>query len=190
MYDKIPLDTMQNSIILVKKGGVMKKGLLWILDICIAVAFVLLMFIVIKPQYELAKINANRSKLQSSMFTVKAGMERYIAFHQGVKPTDLTEIYENIAAIEIPINPYTNKEISIDDILVFKYDVPRDFEDTSPEGVNGKQSGEPGQIGIGFFTPLGTDSIPTKYGIIGFDENGNPLIIIEGKKERVVVLSG
>lgn len=168
----------------------MNKTVLRTLDLLIVIAFISLLYIVIKPQYNQGKINENSCKLQSNMFTVKAGVERYVAFNNGNYPCNLEQIYENLEGLEIPVNPYTNEKMTIYDLVQFKYSVPGDVEDDMLDGVNGIQAGEPGQIGVGFFIPIGKDSIPTKYGIIGFDRNGKPLILEEGKKKRVVVLSG
>lgn len=166
----------------------MNRGILRILDILIIIALIILLYIVIEPQYRLARINENRIKLRSNMFTVKAGVERYISFHKGHYPYNMQLIYDNIKEIELPENPYTGKVMSFSDLIQFKYDIPGEVEDDAVDGVNGIQRGEPGQIGVGFFTPMGRDSIPTKIGIIGFDENGKPFILEEGKKKRVVVL--
>lgn len=166
------------------------KALLWVLNVLIVIAFFSLLYILIKPQYREIQINANMRKLQSNMFTVQAGIERYISFHKGDLPLDVETIYDNIEEIEIPVNPYTGEKMSQYDIVEFKYGIPKDVEDDSPESFNAKQTGEPGRIGVGLFTPLGGDSLPTRYGIIGFDRNGDALIIEEGKKERVFLLNG
>lgn len=166
----------------------MNRGLLRILDILIVIAFIALLYILVEPQYKKAKISTKRRKLQANMFTVKAGIERYISFHKGKYPSNSQQIYENLAELVIPVNPYTNEKIEVSDLVQFEYDLPIYVKDRSLDGVNGKQTGKPGQIGIGFFIPIGEDSIPTKYGIIGFDENGKSLVIEEGDKRRVVVL--
>jgi hypothetical protein len=166
----------------------MKRGILRILDIFIIIALILLMYIVIEPQYKFAKINEGRIKLQSNMFAVKAGVERYIAFNEGKYPFELETIYNNVKQIEVPVNPYTKNKMGVSDLVKFYYDIPAEVEDDAVDGINGSQRGKPGQIGIGFFVPIGKDSIPTKIGIIGFDETGKPLILEEGKKKRVVVL--
>ncbi len=168
----------------------MNRRLLRILDVLIVIAFVFLLYIVIEPQFRQGKINTNRIKLQSNMFTVKAGLERYIAFHEGTYPSNIQRIYDNLKGIELPENPYTGEKMDISEFVQFKYDIPSEVEDDAVNGINGTQRGKPGQIGIGFFIPMGKDSIPTKFGIIGFDENGKPYTLKEGEKERVVVLSG
>lgn len=167
----------------------MKRGILRILDVFIIIALIVLMYIVIEPQYKFAKINESRIKLQSNMFAVKAGIERYIAFNEGKYPFKLESIYNNMKEIEIPVNPYTGNKIGVYDLIQFYYDIPAEVEDDAVDGVNGTQRAKPGQIGIGFFVPIGKDSIPTKIGIIGFDETGKPFIQEEGKKKRVVVLT-
>lgn len=168
----------------------MKKGILRILDFLIVIAFIALLYIVIEPQYRLAQINEKQRQLHSNMFTVKAGIERYIAFNKGKYPLNKEQVFDNMEKLEIPLNPYNGMEMGVPDLVQFKYDLPSDVEDDALDGMNGKQRGEPGQIGVGFFVPIGKDSIPTKYGIIGFDRNGKPIILEEGKKQRVIILSG
>lgn len=168
----------------------MKRSILRILDLLIVIAFILLLYIVIEPQYRLMKINESRRKLQSNMFAVRAGVEKYIAFHGGEYPLNLQQVFDNLKELDSPDNPYSRRKMTLTDLIRFEYDVPADVEDDEVDGINGKQRGESGKIGVGFFIPMGRDSIPTKIGIIGFGEDKKPLIIEYGKKKRVVVLSG
>lgn len=166
----------------------MKKGVLRLLDFLIVIAFIALLYILIEPQYRQSKITTSRRKLQSNMFAVKAGLERYIAFNDGNITDSIPLIFNNMKNLEVPINPFKQEKMTEEDIMKFRYDLPSDIEDRSPDGPNGKVEGEPGQVALGFFYPIGKDTMPTKYGIIGIDRDGKPLVIKEGEKERVFLV--
>lgn len=168
----------------------MSKVALRILDLLIIISFFVLLYILIEPQYQNAKITTKRRKLQSNMFTVKAAIERYRAFNEGKIPFNIDDIYENIEALDKPINPYTLKKLESYDITKFMYDVPSQVESTDTSDINGEQRGDPGAISIGYYiTMTPEDTVPINYGIIGFDFDGKPLYLKEGEKVRVVVLT-
>lgn len=168
----------------------MKRVVLRVLDLLIIVSFFVLLYILIKPQYQNAKITTKRRKLQSNMFIVKAAIERYRAFNEGKIPFNIDDIYENIKALETPINPYTFKKMESYEITKFMYDVPSQVESTDTNDINGEQRGNPGGISIGFYiTITSEDTVPINYGIIGFDFYGEPLYLKEGEKVRIVVLT-
>jgi Tfp pilus assembly protein PilE len=168
----------------------MRRVTLRILDLLIIISFFVLLFILVKPQYQNAKITTKRRKLQANMFIVKAAIERCRAFNEGKIPFDIYDIYENIGALENPINPYTLKKLEPYDITKFGYDVPSQVESTDTNDINGEQRGNPGGICIGFYiTITPEDTVPINYGILGFDFDGKPLTLKEGDKVRVVVLT-
>jgi Tfp pilus assembly protein PilE len=168
----------------------MRRVTLRILDLLIIISFLVLLYILIKPQYQNAKITTKRRKLQSNMFVVKAAIERYRAFNEGKIPFNIYNVYENIEAFETPINPYTLKKLESYDITKFYYDVPSQVENTDTNEINGEQRGSPGGISIGFYiTVAAEDTVPINYGIIGFELGGKPLCLKEGDKDRVVVLT-
>ncbi len=168
----------------------MKRVALRVLDVLIIISFFVLLYILIKPQYQDAKITTKRRKLQSNMFIVKAAIERYRAFNEGRIPSDIYDIYENIEALETPINPYTLKNLESYEITKFMYDVPSQAENTDTNDINGEQRGNPGGMSIGFYVTVTSEgTVPISYGIIGFDFDGKPLTLKEGEKVRVVVLT-
>ncbi|MEO0293522.1 MAG: hypothetical protein ABIN61_04775 [candidate division WOR-3 bacterium] len=168
----------------------MNRTILRILDILIIVSFFVLLYILIEPQYQNAKITTKKRKLQSNMFVVKAAIERYRAFHSGVIPSRIEDIYENMKTFGIPTNPYTNQNLSLSDFNKFTYISISQIEEVDTNSFHAEQRGKPGGIGIGFyFPPVQTDSLPLGYGIIGFDSEGKPLTIKEGEKVRVFVLT-
>jgi Tfp pilus assembly protein PilE len=167
----------------------MNRVTLRILDILIIIAFVGLLYILIEPQYQNAKIMTKERKLQSNMYTVKAGIERYRAFNMGEIPFSLDKIYEQLEAFGVPENPYTESRMKSHEIKKFLYDVPSQIESVDTMGYHADKRGNPGEIMVGFFIPrISKDSIPKDYGIIGIDEKGKPLTIKEGEKVRIVVL--
>jgi Tfp pilus assembly protein PilE len=168
----------------------MSRVALRILDLLILVCFFVLLYILVEPQYQNAKITTKERKLQSNMFTVKAAIERYRAFNEGRIPSDIDDIYENIEALETPINPYTLKKMGSYEITKFTYVVPSQVENTDTNGINGEQRGDPGVISIGYYlTTAREDTVPINYGIIGFDFSGKPLSLKEGERVIVVVLT-
>ncbi len=167
----------------------MNRVTLRILDICIIIAFLGLLYILIEPQYQNAKINTKERKLQSNMYTVRAAIERYRAFNMGKIPFSLADIYEQIETFGVPVNPYTDNKMNSYELNKFMYDVPSQIESTDTSGYHGELRGNPGEIMIGFFATFAKkDTIPRNYGIIGFNREGKPLTIEEGEKVRIVVL--
>jgi len=167
----------------------MNRATLRVLDICIIIAFLGLLYILIEPQYQNSKVITKERKLQSNMYTVKAAIERYRAFNTGQIPFLLDDIYEQIEALEVPVNPYTDSRMKSYEISKFLYDVPSQTESTDTNGYHADKRGNPGEIMVGFFaTVIKEDTVPKNYGIIGFNSEGKPLTITEGEKVRIVVL--
>ena len=167
----------------------MNRVTLRILDVFIIVAFLVLLFILIEPQYRNAKTMTKERKLQSNMYTIKAGIERYRAFNLGKIPFSLDNIYEQVEVFGVPENPYTGSRMKSHEITKFLYDVPSQIESVDTSGYHGEKRGNPGEISVGFFIPLtAKDSIPRNYGIISFNGEGTPLTVKEGEKVRIVVL--
>jgi hypothetical protein len=167
----------------------MNRATLRILDVFIIIAFLGLLYILIEPQYQNAKINTKERKLQSNMYTVKAGIERYRAFNMGKIPFSLDDIYEQVEVFGVPENPYTESRMKSYEINKFLYDVPSQIESVDTSGYHGEKRGNPGEVMVGFFIPFAAkDSIPRNYGIIAINGEGTPLTIKEGEKVRIVVL--
>ena len=167
----------------------MDRTTLRVLDILIIIAFLGLLYILIEPQYQNAKVMTKERKLQSNMYTVKAAIERYRAFNTGKIPFSLYDIYEQIEALEVPVNPYTESGMESYEINKFLYDTRSQIESTDTSGYHADKRGNPGEIMIGYFvTATSKDTIPLNYGIIGFNNKGKPLTIREGEKFRIVVL--
>ncbi len=167
----------------------MNRVTLRILDVLIIIAFVGLLYILIEPQYRNAKVMTKERKLQSNMYTVKAGIERYRTFNMGEIPFSLDKIYEQVEAFGVPVNPYTESRMKSYEIKKFLYDVPSQIENVDTSGYHAEKRGNPGEIMIGFFIPITLkDSIPRNYGIIGINGEGKPLTVKEGEKVRIVVL--
>lgn len=167
----------------------MNRVILRVLDVLIIIAFLGLLYILIEPQYRNAEVVEKERRLQSNMYTVKAGIERYRAFNKGEIPFSLSKIYEQMESLEVPVNPYTNSKMQLDELNRFLYDVPSQIESTDTSGYHADKRGNPGEIMVGFFTSLAReDTIPKSYGILGFNSEGKPLTIEEGEKVRIVVL--
>ena len=167
----------------------MNRTTLRILDICIIIAFLGLLYILIEPQYQNAKVTTKERKLQSNMYTVKAAIERYRAFNMDEIPFSLDAIYEQIEMLKVPVNPYTESKMKSYEISKFLYDVPSEIESTDTNGYHADKRGDPGEISVGFFaTAIKEDTVPKNYGIIGFNSQGKPLTIKEGEKVRIIVL--
>lgn len=167
----------------------MNRSVLRILDIFIVIAFFVLMYVLIGPQYKSIKIATKERKLHSNMFTVKAAIERYRAFNEGSIPFSLNDVYNNVEALDVPENPYTNTKMSLYDLSKFLYDSPSQIEDVDTSGYHSEKQGELGGISIGYYVKVPEeDTVARQYTIIGFNKDGEPLTIQEGEKERIIVL--
>ncbi len=167
----------------------MNRSTLRLLDILIIIAFSALLYILIKPQYHNAKVTTKERKLHSNMYTVKAAIERYRAFHEGKIPFSTYDIFENMEALEVPVNPYTETRMSTYQLNKFSYDVPSQIESTDTNGFHSDLRGNPGDIMIGYYTTITPkDTVPLNYSIIGLNSKGKALTVKEGEKVRIVVL--
>ena len=70
----------------------------------------------------------------------------------------------------LPVNPFTNKEMTPADFKVFRYASEDDAYNTAVGGPN-DLSGPPGSIGFGFYASSDTSS-PSRWAVIVFDADG------------------
>ncbi len=163
------------------------------LEIAIVIAFAVLLYILIYPQYKTTKENNTIYDLETNLYTVKAAVERYIAYNEGRIPHNADE-FLRYKLKEIPlVNPFTGQEITPNDFVYFKYDIPGENKSTEPKNTNGIQKGKPGQIGYGYFYLPEDTTKYIEYGLIVFDKDGKPLMeenIAGSGKLEVFVLYG
>lgn len=149
----------------------MKKLHLPWLEAIILILAVILVGILAYPQYqERDKIN-KRYRVVVNMHTLQLAIENYAAFNLGKFPTTPEEFKKFFTP---PINPYQDKFITAEDVLIFQYDKEEEYKNQSSDSQNGRIHGEPGGLAYGYFIPE-HDSIPSVYGILGFDETGATL---------------
>jgi len=61
------------------------------------------------------------------------------------------------------------------EIQIFKYETSDGPKKIIPDSENGKLRGAPGTLAYGYYMGFG-EKFPSAYGIVGFDEKGEPLI--------------
>ena len=161
-----------------------------ILDVLIFIAIVLLIYILVQPQFVNYRNQTIEAQIKANAYTVKAAIEHYIADNMGVYPKGVDDFWHYVDEEGGIVNPLTGEEIIKTEIHIFKYDLPQDYKDDSPGGMNSQQKGTPGSIGVGFFIPIG-DTLVKHYGVIGFNKSGNPLFYLDpAKKRHIFVIYG
>jgi len=60
------------------------------------------------------------------------------------------------------------------DIQIFQYEASDGPKKVTPNSENGRLRGSPGTLAYGYYVGFG-EKFPTAYGIVGFDEKGEPL---------------
>ena len=167
-----------------------KDTVVRILDVLIIIAICVLIYILVQPQFVRYRNQTIEAQIKANAYTVKAAIEHYIADHIGVYPKSVDDFWPYLDEEGGIINPLTGNEILKTEVHTFKYDVPQDYKDDSPGGVNSQQKGTPGSIGVGFFIPIG-DTLVKHYGVIGFNKSGNPLFYLDpAKKRHIFVIYG
>ncbi|RKZ24581.1 hypothetical protein DRQ20_06815 [bacterium] len=159
-----------------------------ILDALIAIAFIYLIYMLVWPQYTSIKEKNLEAKVKANLYEIRCAVEQYAAYNNGYFPKSVDDFIPYLHEGKFPVNPYTGSPLTKDDIKTHQYIAPTDPKDDSPNGVNGKFRGEPGKIVYAFFIPPG-DTLPTAYGLVGFNKNGEPIFYIDpGKKKHIFVL--
>ena len=133
------------------------------LEICIGLAAIILICLLGFPQYKSIKIKNKRYVVRTNMYTVRAAVENFAAYHEGLFPAGIKEIEPFLEDSLYPLNPYTNKPIKCD--AVFTYEE----KDKMPS-----LKGKPGNFAYGCYIAPGREG-PDGYVVIGFDEKGEPL---------------
>jgi Tfp pilus assembly protein PilE len=168
-----------------KKDGEKEMKFPWV-EIGIVIATGSLVGLLTYPQYQEFKKQEKISVTKYNLHVFKVAMEKYALYNQGQYPKTIPEVESTFDFT--PTNPYTQARLSQDAIDFFYYSHSGDNRDIAEDGVNGRQMGQPGGIGVGLFAmPVDTivpedtletvDSLVTEYGLVGFDQYGMPITI-------------
>uniref|UniRef100_A0A7C4YQT7 Type II secretion system protein n=1 Tax=candidate division WOR-3 bacterium TaxID=2052148 RepID=A0A7C4YQT7_UNCW3 len=168
----------------------MRRFILLILDILIIIAFFVLVFLIVKPQYTKYNEMVYQANIKRNVYTARAAIEFYIAEHIGKYPKSIDEIYPYIEKLGGMVNPLTKKKITPSEIKIFNYSLPQEYKKDDEVSENFMQKGIPGSIGIGLFIPIG-DSVVKNYGVIGFMKDSCALYYLDpAKKKHVFLVNG
>ncbi len=185
------------------------------LEIGIAIAFAILLYILIYPSYKNTKDMNNKYDVISNTYAFRAAYEKYATLdNQGNLPdTIVPEIIQYLNDFGV-INPFTQTKYTKNDIQIYSLETPLDIADNTLSGKHGKQRGRPGTLAIGIFVPnsntykeliakekltkkekkilKGLNLEVIKYTIIGFDKDSIPVTLEDktSKKWEVFFLQG
>lgn len=168
----------------------MRKLTIVILNILIVVAFLVLVYLIVKPQYLKYNEMVYQAQIKRNIYTVRAAIEFYIAEHIGKYPKTIDDIYPYIQKIGGIVNPLTKHDILKSEIKVFFYSLPNEYKKDDEASENAMVRGIPGSIGIGLFIPIG-DSVVKNYGVIGFMKDSTSLYYLDpAKKKHIFLVNG
>ncbi len=168
----------------------MRKVTILILNLLIVIAFIGLLYLIVKPQYIKYNEMVYQAHIKKNIYTVKAAIEFYLAENIGKYPKNIDEIYPYIQKLGGIVNPLTKKEITSSEIKVFFYSLPNEYKKDDEASENAMVKGIPGSVGIGLFIPIG-DSIVKNYGVIGFMRDSTSLYYLDpAKKKHIFLLNG
>ena len=186
-----------------KEDGEKEMKFPWV-EIGITIAVGSLVSILVYPQYKDSKRAEKEAVVKYNIHVIQVAMEKYAVNHQGHYPKISQEIEPFIEYT--PANPFTQMPLSIEEVQFFLYPHTGDNRDNSLDGIHGRQVGSPGGIGIGIYAVPGdtiipedtlapedtlvrVDSLVTEYGLMGFDQGGMPLTIVNpAGKDYIYVL--
>lgn len=140
------------------------------IEIGIGFASIVLIWILGYPQYEALQEKNKRYAVMVNMYTIKAAVENYAAYNEGIFPKNLKEIEIYLENHTYPLNPYTNIPMKCDTVLI--YEDRDELKKVSPESKNGRIKGKPGNFAYGYV--LEKENV-IAYGILGFDEEGRTI---------------
>lgn len=161
---------------------------LW--NVLIAVLFIILVFLLGRPQYILSRKMASNHAVYSNMHTLRAAAEKYAAYNEGVFPVSAEELKQYLSLLgEEILNPFTNENIQFPiikispegdtiiqqgDVKIVTYQFRDQHKEQGEDSKNSRLRGRPGGLSYGYYIPPG-DSLARAYGIVGFDEDGMPI---------------
>ncbi len=174
----------------IKTGGMMRRIILIVLNALIAVAFIILVYLIVNPQFNKYNEMVYQAQIKRNIYTVKGAIEFYIAENLGKYPKNIDDIYSYIKRLGGIKNPLTKQEITKEEIKVFYYSLPTEYKKDDEASENAMMKGTPGSIGIGLFIPI-VDSLVKNYGIIGFVKDSTSLYYLDpAKKKHIFLLNG
>ena len=87
----------------------------------------------------------------------------------------------------LPTNPFTGKQMTPSDFIVFRYAREEDAYDQSVGGPNDVITGQPGNLGFGYYAPSDTAN-PTRWTIVGIDADGRTYRTKDPDGKEVIVM--
>jgi Tfp pilus assembly protein PilE len=169
---------------------VYKKGLVRLLNVIIVLAVLFLVYMIVYPNYRNIQRENKIADVKSNMYFLRMAIENYAAFNFGKYPLAYREFKKYMNNGNLPNNPYTLVQMTDDEIIDHIYNDPVGFEDDSPDGVNGKLSGEPGAIYYAVYRSPGDSTFVIHYALIGMDEKGEPILYVDpGQKKHIFLLN-
>ncbi len=166
-----------------------KKGLVRFLNVLIIFALLFLVYMIVYPKYMNIQRDNKIADVKSNMYFLRMGIENSAAFHSGKYPLNYREFRKYVNDGNLPENPYTLTQMTDDEIIDHVYNDPVGFEDDSPDGVNGKLSGDPGTIYYATYRSPGDSTFVIHYALIGMDETGKPIMYKDpGQKDHIFLL--
>jgi Tfp pilus assembly protein PilE len=168
---------------------VYKKGLVRLLNVFIVLAVLFLVYMIVYPNYKSIQRENKIADVKSNMYFLRMAIENYAAFNVGRYPLTYREFKKYLNGGDLPDNPYTLVQMTDDEIIDHVYNDPVAYEDDSPDGENGRLTGEPGAIYFATYRSPGDSTFVIHYTLIGMDENGKPILFIDpGQKKHVFLL--
>jgi len=168
---------------------VYKKGLVRFLNVIIFFAIVLLMYMILYPNYKDIQKENKIADVKTNMYTLRAAVENFAAFNQGKYPHAFREFKKYVNNGMLPTNPYTLMAMTDDEIIGNIYIDPVAFEDDSPDGVNAKFKGEPGVIFYSVYRSPGDTTFIIHYSLVGINEEGKPITFTDpGQKKHIFII--
>lgn len=150
----------------------MRRSRFPVLELSILILVGALVWLLAYPQYKEQEEINKRYRVMVNMYTLRAAVENYAAYNEGKFPK-LPEEFKPFFT-PLPTNPYKNKLIDAENVVLFRYNTRDEPKESSPTSRNSRMCGDPGGLGYGYYIAAG-DTVPSAYGIIGFDEKGLPL---------------
>ncbi len=166
-----------------------KKGLVRLLNVIIILAMILLVYMIVYPNYKSIAKGNKIEDVKTNMYRLQVAIENYAAFNNGRYPILLKDFREFIDKGSLPENPYTQVSMTDDEVIKHIYDDPVAYENKDIDGPNAELKGEPGSIFYAIYRSPGDSTFVVHYSIIGIAYDGKPIIYVDpGQKKHIFLL--
>jgi hypothetical protein len=144
---------------------------------------------IVYPNYKTIQKENKLEDVKRNMYVIRAAVENYAAFNQGKFPLQFRQFEKYVDNGSLPVNPYTQMEMTEDEIVSNIYSDPIAYEDNKSDGMNSQFTGEPGSIIYSVYRSPGDTTFVIHYSLVGINGDKKPVLYVDpGQKKYIFLL--